>query len=77
MSKISPLFDFSESKFGIQVSKEATARVSMFKELRTCPQVFTLESTFSGIDKGPLIGQHISTKMLESMGMDMLRSLLV
>lgn len=37
MSKLSPLFDFNESKFGVQVSKEATARVSIFKELRTCP----------------------------------------
>ena len=68
LSKISPLFDFEASRFGVQKSKEATARVAMFKELGSCPQVYTMESTFSGLDKGPLAGMHISTEMLESMG---------
>lgn len=36
LSKLSPLFDFSESKFGVQSSKESTARVSLYKELRNC-----------------------------------------
>ena len=49
----------------------------MYKELRTCPQVFTLETTFSGIDKGPHQGQHITTKMLEQMGADVLRGFLL
>lgn len=77
LSKLSPLFDFRESKFGVQASKDATARVALFKELKTCPQVFTIESTFSGIDIGALAGQHISTSMLESMGVDLLRGFLV
>ena len=37
LSKLSPLFDYSESKFGVQQSKQGTARVSIFKELKTCP----------------------------------------
>jgi hypothetical protein len=49
----------------VQQSKEATARVALFKEIRNCPQIFTIESTFAGLDKGPYAGQHISTKMLE------------
>lgn len=78
LSKISPLFDFSESRFNISHTKEATARVALFKEMHwECPQVYTLESTFSGIDKGPLSGQHISIQMLESMGKDFLRAFLL
>ena len=37
LSKISPLFDFEASRFGVQKSKEATARVAVFKELNSCP----------------------------------------
>ena len=61
LSKISPLFNFAASRFGVQKSKEATARVAIFKELKTCPLVYTMESTFSGLDMGPYAGTHIST----------------
>ena len=37
LSKLSPLFDFNSSNFGVQSYKEATARVALFKELKTCP----------------------------------------
>ena len=77
LSKISPLFSFEASRFGVQRSKEATARVAMFKELKTCPLVYTMESTFSGLDIGPYAGMHVSTEMLESMGRDLCRALLV
>ena len=77
LSKISPLFDFSSSRFGVQKSKEATARVAVFKELKTCPLIYTMESTFSGMDLGPFSGLHISTEMLESMGRDLCRALLI
>ena len=77
LSKISPLFDFHASRFGVQKSKEATARVAIFKELKTCPLVYTMESTFSGLDKGPHAGSHINTTMLESMGTDLCRALLI
>lgn len=77
LSKISSLFDFASSRFGVQKSKEATARVSVYKELKTCPLVYTMESTFSGLDKGPYNGLHISTHMLESMGRDLCRALLI
>lgn len=36
-----------------------------------------MESTFSGLDIGPFAGKHISAKMLESMGRDLCRALLV
>ena len=77
LSKINPLFDFSSSRFGVQKSKEATARVAVFKELKTCPLVYTMESTFSGLSKGIYNGLHITTDMLESMGRDLCRGLLI
>ena len=77
LSKISPLFDFSSSRFGVQKSKEATARVAVFKELKNCPLVYTIESTFSGLDIGEFAGLHVNTDMLESMGKDLCRGLLV
>lgn len=77
LSKISPLFNFDDSRFGVQKSKEATARVAVFKELKNCPLIYTMESTFSGLDIGPYSGMHISTAMLEGMGRDLCRSLLV
>jgi hypothetical protein len=49
LSKLNKTFEFKESKFGIQKSKEATARVAMFKELKTVPLIYTMESTFSGM----------------------------
>ena len=36
-----------------------------------------MESTFSGLDMGPYSGLHISTQMLESMGRDLCRALLI
>lgn len=50
LSKLSPFFSFEYSRFGNQKSKESTARMSLYKDLRTCPNIFTMESTFSGMD---------------------------
>jgi len=51
--------------------------VAVFKELKTCSLIYTMESTFSGLDKGPFAGVHITTDMLESMGRDLCRALLI
>lgn len=56
LSKISPLFDFVETKFSVSFAKEATARIALFKDLKNVPLVYTMESTFSGFDKGPFQG---------------------
>ena len=45
MSKINPYFSFDYSRFGVQKSKESTARVAMFKELRNVPCIYTMESS--------------------------------
>lgn len=77
LSKLSPYFSFENSRFGIQKDKISTARVSFFKELQTANNIFTLESTFAGMDYGLDKGNHLSTKMLESVGRDVCRSLLI
>lgn len=86
LSKLSPFFSFDYSRFGNQKSKESTARISVYKELKTCPNIFTMESTFSGMDmvscilnsyQGPNKGLHITTDDLESLGRDLCRTILV
>ena len=77
LSKLSSFFDFTSCRFGVQKAKESTARVSMYKELVDCPNIFTLESTFSGVDQGELKGLHMNTNMFEGMGRDLCRTLLV
>ncbi len=69
LDKINPHFWFGYSHFGVQKSKDATARVALFKELRI-PNIFTMESSFCGNDKGPFEGKHFTTESLESVGRD-------
>jgi hypothetical protein len=76
LGKISQYFCYESSRFGNQKSKESTARISLFKDLKTVPNVYTMESTFAGMDYGPLKGLHMSTDDLENMGRDLLRALL-
>ena len=77
LSKVSQFFDFGSCRFGVQKSKESTARVSLYKELRSCPNIFTMESTFSGVDIGDYKGQHMKTTHFEQMGIDLCRTLLI
>lgn len=55
-------------------SKESTARVTMFHELKI-PYVFTLEASFAGANKGKLSGQHFSIGDLENVGKSVLKCL--
>ena len=50
LSKISKYFSFDSSRFGVQKSKESTARIALYKDLQNVPNIFTMESTFSGMD---------------------------
>lgn len=47
MSKVCDSFAFENSKFSIHKSKEATARVAMWRELKI-PAVYTMEASFCG-----------------------------
>ena len=57
-------------------AKEATARISMFHQVRA-PFVFTLEASFAGASRGKLSGQHFSLGDLENIGKSVLKSLYV
>ena len=77
LSKFNNTFKFESCRFGVQKSKEGSARVSMYKELKTVPNVFTMESTFSGVDFGDLKGQHMTSEHFENMGRDLCRAILI
>jgi hypothetical protein len=77
LSKLSPYFSFESSRFGVQKDKASTARVALFKELKTADNVFTIESSFAGMDFGNSKGNHLTTSMLGSVGRDLCRTLLI
>jgi len=74
---LNPFFSFENSRFGIQKSKESTARITLYKDLRTVPNIFTMESTFAGVDQGIHKGHHLTTEDLETVGRDLCRTVLV
>ena len=76
LSKICPYFYFNYSKFGVQKSKDSTARVALFKDLKI-PNIFTMESSFCGNDQGPHAGKHFTRSALECVGADLCRTLLL
>jgi hypothetical protein len=76
LSKLCPYFSFEYSKFGVQKSKEATARVALFKELKNVSNIFTMESSFCGNDLGKFAGYHFTSESLEQIGRDFCRTLL-
>lgn len=77
LSKLNPYFSFESSKFGVQKSKASTARIALFKELKTLSNVFTMESSFAGVDMGKDMGFHFTTEMLETLGKDLCRTILI
>ena len=76
LSKISPVFSYNYSRFGVQKSKESTLRVSLFKELKI-PNIYTLEASFCGADTGKYKNFHFTGEILADMGRDLCRSVLV
>ena len=55
-------------------SKESTARITMFHQIKI-PFVFTLEASFAGASRGKLQGQHFSLGDLENIGKAVLKAL--
>ena len=77
LSKLNPYFNYDYSKFGVQKSKDATARISLYKELKNVPCIYTMESSFAGLDFGIHKGKHLTTQMLETLGRDLCRTILI
>jgi len=76
MSQICPFFVYNYSRFGNQKSKESTARMSLFNELK-CPAIYTIESSFCGMNMGPFKNYHFSTNNLMQTGRDFCRTLIL
>ena len=77
LGQMNPYFCYDYSRFGVQKSKESTARVALYKELVDVPNIFTMESSFAGCDEGPAAGKHLTTDMLETLGHDSCRAILI
>jgi len=56
--------------------KDGTARIAMFKELGI-PNIFTLEASFCGADRGEYKDRHFSTDYLMEAGAKLMESLIV
>jgi hypothetical protein len=51
LSKLCDYFQFESCRFSMHKSKEATARISIYKEVKI-PAIYTMEASFSGADQG-------------------------
>jgi hypothetical protein len=76
LSKLCDYFSFEQSRFSMNKSKEGTARIAMFKELNI-PNIFTLEASFCGADRGVLKDTHFSTEHFMLVGRKLLETLIV
>ena len=76
LSQICPFFMYKDCRFGNQKSKESTARMALFNELK-CKAIYTMEYSFCGNDQGPFKNYHFSTKMLMQTGKDFCRALMI
>lgn len=76
MSKLLDFFSFEYSRFSVHKSKEATARVTLWRELKI-PNVFTMEASFCGADKGALKNKHFMPEHLMLAGRKLLEGLIV
>lgn len=71
----SDIFSFSDCEFGMQKSKESTARIVIYKEFGIVNS-YTIESSFCGADMGKYRDYHFNTQHLQDIGKDFCDTLL-
>lgn len=76
MSKLLDYFSFEYSRFSVHKSKEATARITLWRELKI-PNVFTMEASFCGANKGQLESKHFMPEHFMLAGRKLLEALIV
>ena len=76
MSKLSDCFSFESCRFNVHKSKEQTARITMWKELKI-PAVYTMEASFCGPDFGANSGFHFTTEHMMDVGRKLMLSLFI
>ncbi|XP_076847678.1 cytosolic carboxypeptidase 1 isoform X2 [Brachyhypopomus gauderio] len=67
LSQLAPAFSLASCSFVVERSKEATARVVVWREIGV-QRSYTMESTLCGCDQGRYKGLQIGTRELEEMG---------
>ncbi|XP_048419122.2 cytosolic carboxypeptidase 4 isoform X1 [Stegostoma tigrinum] len=67
LDKISPAFAMNRCCFLVQKSREATARVVVWREIGVL-RSYTMESTYCGCDQGKYNGLQLGTRELEEIG---------
>lgn len=67
MSKLSDYFSYKYSKFSMTKSKETTARISLYRELKI-PCIYTMEASFCGADMGELTDMHFNAEHFKKIG---------
>ncbi|XP_078386099.1 cytosolic carboxypeptidase 4 [Cetorhinus maximus] len=67
LDKISPAFAINRCCFLVQKSREATARVVVWREIGVL-RSYTMESTYCGCTQGKYKGLQLGTRELEEMG---------
>uniref|UniRef100_A0AAY4BLL5 Cytosolic carboxypeptidase 1 n=1 Tax=Denticeps clupeoides TaxID=299321 RepID=A0AAY4BLL5_9TELE len=75
LSQLAPAFSMSSCSFVVERSKEATARVVVWREIGV-QRSYTMESTLCGCDQGKYKGLQIGTRELEEMGAQLCVALL-
>lgn len=76
MSKLLDYFSYGYSRFNYSKAKEATARISLYKDLKIA-NVFTMEASFLGPDTGEFSNKHFNTDLLAKAGRTLLEALIV
>jgi cytosolic carboxypeptidase protein 2/3 len=76
LSKLCDFFSFESCRFSMHRSKESTARIAMYRELKV-PAIFTLEASFSGADMGQFKDHHFTTDHFMLLGRKVLETLIV
>uniref|UniRef100_A0A3P8ZV88 Peptidase M14 domain-containing protein n=1 Tax=Esox lucius TaxID=8010 RepID=A0A3P8ZV88_ESOLU len=75
LDRIAPAFSFNSCNYLVEKSREATARVVVWREMGVL-RSYTMESTYNGCDQGVLKGLQTGTRELEEMGSKFCQSLL-
>ena len=76
MSKVCDSFAYDSCRFSMHKSKESTARITMWKELKI-PAVYTMEASFCGPQIGKFAGMHFTTNDLMDIGRALCLSLII
>lgn len=76
MSKLLDYFSFEYSRFSVHKSKESTQRVTLWRELKIA-NVFTMEASFCGADKGANKNMHFMPEHLLLAGRKLMEGLIV